>query len=123
VLLNLGIIVLVMLPSFRDQVLPTLPSTLIKLSYLLATVHAMLGTVAEIAGLFVLLSAVPSSCLRGSESTITICGCAAPWRAVVAFPPSGERDIRHLVRSVSVSEVRAGVSKLRATGAFGWRRD
>lgn len=46
-----------MLPSFRDQVLPTLPDKLVTLYYALATVHALSGTVAEIAGLFVLLSA------------------------------------------------------------------
>ena len=57
VLLNLGVIIFVMLPAFREQVVPKLPSKLTKPYYALATVHATVGTVAEIAGLFVLLSA------------------------------------------------------------------
>jgi uncharacterized membrane protein YozB (DUF420 family) len=57
VLLNLAVIVLVMIPSFRLQVIPKVPLKLGKAYYALATVHATLGTITEIAGLYVLLAA------------------------------------------------------------------
>ncbi len=57
VLLNLGVIVLVMIPSFRDHVGPKIPLKLGKPYYALATTHAALGTMTEIAGLYILLAA------------------------------------------------------------------
>lgn len=57
VLLNLTVIVLVMVPSFHDHVIPKIPAKLGKAYYALATAHAALGSVAEIGGLYVLLSA------------------------------------------------------------------
>ena len=57
VLLNLGVIVLVMIPSFRTHVSPQIPLKLGKPYYALATAHAVLGTIAEIAGLYILLAA------------------------------------------------------------------
>jgi len=57
VLLNLAIIVLAMVPSFRVQVNPKLPAKLGKPYYALATAHAALGSVAQMAGLYVLLAA------------------------------------------------------------------
>src|SRR5689334_22715082 len=57
VLLNLAIIVLVMVPSFRVQVGPKLPAKLGKPYYALATAHAALGSVAQMAGLYILLAA------------------------------------------------------------------
>ena len=57
VLLNLAVIVLVMIPSFRAHVSPQIPLTLGKPYYALATAHAVLGTIAEIAGLYILLAA------------------------------------------------------------------
>lgn len=57
VLLNLGVIVFTMLASFRVHVSPKIPCKLGKAYYALATAHAALGTVTEIAGLYVLLSA------------------------------------------------------------------
>ncbi len=57
VLLNLAIIAMVMVPSFHDQVMPKIPARLGKAYYALATAHAALGSVAEIGGLYVLLSA------------------------------------------------------------------
>lgn len=50
VLLNLALIVLTMVPSFRLQVSPGLPKKLGKSYYGIATAHAALGSVAEIAG-------------------------------------------------------------------------
>jgi len=57
VLLNLAVIVLVMIPSFRLQVIPKVPLKLGKSYYAIATAHATLGTITEIAGLYVLLAA------------------------------------------------------------------
>ena len=57
VLLNLALIVLTMVPSFRLQVSPRLPKKLGKSYYGIATAHAALGGVAEIAGLYLLLAA------------------------------------------------------------------
>ena len=57
VLLNLAVIVLVMLPSFRAHVSPKIPLKLGKAYYALATAHAALGTIAEMAGLYILLAA------------------------------------------------------------------
>jgi hypothetical protein len=57
VILNLAVIALVMIPSFRDQVLPKIPAKLGKPYYSLATTHAVLGSLAEASGLYVLLSA------------------------------------------------------------------
>lgn len=57
VLLNLGVIILTMVPSFRSTVFPRIPARLGRSFYLLATSHAALGAVTEIAGLYILLSA------------------------------------------------------------------
>ena len=57
VLLNLAVILLVMVPSFQSHVGPKIPAKLGKAYYGLATVHAALGTVTEIAGLYILLAA------------------------------------------------------------------
>jgi uncharacterized membrane protein YozB (DUF420 family) len=57
VLLNLAVIVVMMIPSFRIHVLPRIPARLGKTYYTLATAHAALGTVTELAGLYILLSA------------------------------------------------------------------
>lgn len=57
VLVNLLAIVLSMIPSFRLQVIPKLPLNLGKSYYALAAAHAALGTITEIAGLYILLAA------------------------------------------------------------------
>ena len=57
VLLNLAVIVTVMIPSFRAHVSPKIPLKLGKTYYALATAHATLGTITEIAGLYILLAA------------------------------------------------------------------
>jgi uncharacterized membrane protein YozB (DUF420 family) len=57
VLLNLAVIVLVMIPSLRIQVIPRIPAKLGKAYYALATAHAALGTITEIAGLYILVAA------------------------------------------------------------------
>jgi uncharacterized membrane protein YozB (DUF420 family) len=57
VLLNAALIVFLMLPAFRSHVLPKLPARLGRMPYLISTAHAALGTVAESAGIYVLLVA------------------------------------------------------------------
>jgi uncharacterized membrane protein YozB (DUF420 family) len=57
VLLNLAVILLTMIPSFRVHVYPKIPLRLGKAYYALATAHAALGTVTEVAGLYILLAA------------------------------------------------------------------
>jgi uncharacterized membrane protein YozB (DUF420 family) len=57
VLLNLAVVVVMMIPSFRVYVLPRIPAKLGKAYYALATTHAALGTFTELAGLYILLSA------------------------------------------------------------------
>jgi uncharacterized membrane protein YozB (DUF420 family) len=57
VLFNLAVILLVMVPSFQSLVSPKIPAKLGKAYYALATVHAALGTVTEIAGLYLMLAA------------------------------------------------------------------
>ena len=56
-LLNLVMISLVMVPSFRSQVSPNLQRTGSDLYYALPAVHAGLGTLAELLGLYVVLVA------------------------------------------------------------------
>jgi uncharacterized membrane protein YozB (DUF420 family) len=57
VLLNLAVVAVMMIPSFRVHVLPRVPDKLGKAYYALATTHGAFGTVTELAGLYVLLSA------------------------------------------------------------------
>ncbi len=57
VLLNFAVIVMMMVPSFRVHVFPRIPARLGKAFYALATAHAALGSVTEIAGLYILLAA------------------------------------------------------------------
>lgn len=57
VLFNLAVIALVMIPSFSARVGPRIPSRLGTPYYAIATAHAALGAIAEIAGLYILLAA------------------------------------------------------------------
>jgi uncharacterized membrane protein YozB (DUF420 family) len=57
VLLNLAVIAVTMIPSFAEHVVPKIPAKLGKSYYALATAHAALGGLTEIAGLYILLAA------------------------------------------------------------------
>ena len=57
VLLNLAVIALMMIPSFRVHVFPRIPAKLGKAYYALATMHAALGSITELVGLYILLAA------------------------------------------------------------------
>jgi plastocyanin/uncharacterized membrane protein YozB (DUF420 family) len=56
-LLNLVMIFLIMAPSFHKQVQPQLPGGLKEPYYLVPYVHAILGTIAEVLGLYIVLVA------------------------------------------------------------------
>jgi len=56
-LLNLGMIGLVMWPSFQQQVKPALPHGLHKWYFAAATIHALLGGTAELLGLYIVIVA------------------------------------------------------------------
>jgi plastocyanin/uncharacterized membrane protein YozB (DUF420 family) len=56
-LLNLVLIILVMAPAFQRQVKPNLPANLGDAYYAVAAAHAVLGTIAEALGLYILLVA------------------------------------------------------------------
>jgi uncharacterized membrane protein YozB (DUF420 family) len=57
VLLNLAVIAAMMIPSFHMHVLAGIPAKLARAYYGIATIHAALGSVAEMAGLYILLAA------------------------------------------------------------------
>ena len=57
VLLNLAVVAVTMIPSFRVHVLPRVPTKLGKAYYALATTHGGFGAVTELAGLYILVSA------------------------------------------------------------------
>jgi uncharacterized membrane protein YozB (DUF420 family) len=57
VLFNFVLIAMLMFPAFHRQVLPKLPGRIAKPFYAVTTVHAALGGIAEIAGLYILLAA------------------------------------------------------------------
>jgi len=56
-LLNLGMIGLVMWPSFQQQVRPALPEGLHRWYFAAATIHALLGGTAELLGLYIVIVA------------------------------------------------------------------
>jgi uncharacterized membrane protein YozB (DUF420 family) len=56
-LLNLIMIALVMWPSFHVQVVPTFPRAFHKRYYTVATIHGLLGTMAQLLGLYIILVA------------------------------------------------------------------
>lgn len=57
VLFNCVLIGLTMLPAFHNRVLPKIPAKIGRPFYGIATAHAAMGGIAEIAGLYILLAA------------------------------------------------------------------
>jgi hypothetical protein len=93
VLLNLGVAVFTMIPSFRVHVSPKIPLKLGKAYYALATAHAALGSMTEIAG------ETPHHQIQGLDAN---CTCALVVRAF-----SGIRNLRPVVRAAFVSEMKS----------------
>jgi uncharacterized membrane protein YozB (DUF420 family) len=88
VLLNFLVIVLAMLPSFRLQVTPKIPLKLGKSYYALATAHAALGTLTQVAGLYILLAAGTSVLpekLRLTKYKLWMRTVAVLWWVVLAL--------------------------------------
>ena len=56
-LLNLAMIALIMLPPFASEVVPGLPQRLGQPYYLFPTLHAVLGSVAQLLALYILIRA------------------------------------------------------------------
>src|SRR5579864_6018112 len=56
-LLNVWMIALTMWPSFREQVVPRIPKALERSYYAIATIHVLLGTSAELLGIYIVLVA------------------------------------------------------------------
>ena len=54
-LLNVWMIALTMWPSFREQVVPSIPRALKRGYYAIATVHMLLGMSAELLGIYIVL--------------------------------------------------------------------
>jgi uncharacterized membrane protein YozB (DUF420 family) len=86
VLLNLAVITLTMIPSFQTRVFPRIPAKLGKAYYALATAHAALGSVCELAGLYILLAAgtslLPNS-LRITQYKIWMRSALVLWWLVL----------------------------------------
>ena len=86
VLLNLAVVALTMIPSFLVHVLPKVPAKLGKAYYALATTHAAIGTVTELAGLYILLSAgtsvLPEKC-RITKYKVWMRAVLALWWVVL----------------------------------------
>jgi uncharacterized membrane protein YozB (DUF420 family) len=86
VLLNLAVIALMMIPSFRVHVFPRIPAKLGKAYYALATMHATLGSITELAGLYILLAAGTSVLpekLRITKYKIWMRSALALWWLVI----------------------------------------
>lgn len=65
VLLNLVMIALIMAPSFHKQVEPQIPAKLSDSYYAVATIHTILGTAAELLGLYIVLVAATKILPKG----------------------------------------------------------
>ena len=103
VLLNLLVIAVMMVPSFRVHVLPRVPAKLGKAYYALATTHAALGTVTEIAGTYILLSAGTSVLperLRITKYKVWMRSVLVFWWVVLflGFATYGRWYVPHLFR-------------------------
>ena len=87
VLINLAIILLVMVPSFRDHVSPRIPLRLARPYYGLATAHAAAGTVTECAGLYIVLAAgtnfLPKKCRITRYKLWMRCELVAWWLTLI----------------------------------------
>ena len=105
VLLNLAVIVLVMIPSFRAHVSPKIPLKLGKPYYALATAHAALGMITEIAGLYILLAAGTSVLPEKFRITKYKLWMRTVLSALVGRALVGSGNLRPLVRPAFVSRM------------------
>jgi hypothetical protein len=107
VLLNLAVVVVMMIPSFLVHVLPRIPAKLEKAYHALAMTHAALGTVSELAGLYILRSAGTSVLpekLRITKYKALYANCTG---ALVGGVLRGIGNLRPLVRLACISEMKS----------------
>jgi uncharacterized membrane protein YozB (DUF420 family) len=103
VLLNLAIIGVTMAPSFRMKVLPRIPAKLSRPYFALATAHAALGSITEVAALYILLAAgtrlLPER-LRVSRYRLWMRAVFLLWWAVLflGFATYGRWYVQNLFR-------------------------
>lgn len=81
VILNFAVIVLAMVPSFRLQLLPRIPDKLGKSYFAIGTAHATLGSIAELAALYILLAAG----MRLLPEKLRLVRCKLWMRSVLAL--------------------------------------
>jgi len=87
-LLNLVLIALIMLPPFARDVVPGLPRRLGQPYYFLPTLHAILGSVAQLLGLYILVRAStdwlpPALCFQNYK--LWMRSALALWWCVIFF--------------------------------------
>jgi hypothetical protein len=105
VLVNILLIVLTMLPSFRVHVAPKIPLKLGKSYYGLATAaHATLGTLAELGGLYILLAVGTRLLPPQFRISNYSCACALYWHCGGPFCCWGQR-LRSLVYSEFIPQM------------------
>jgi uncharacterized membrane protein YozB (DUF420 family) len=102
VLVNFVIILAVMIPSFHSRVAPKIPLRLGRPYYALATAHAAAGTVAECAGLYIILAAgtnVLPKKLRITRYKLWMrCELAVWWATLLlGFATYGRWYVPHLI--------------------------
>jgi len=86
VLLNTVVIAVVMVPSFQTRVHPKIPERLGRSFYALATAHAILASVAEVAAIYLILAAgtkILPERLRLANLKIGMRGLLALWWLVL----------------------------------------
>ena len=86
VLLNLLLIALIMLPPFKKDIVPAIPERLTQAYYFLPALHALLGSVAELLGLYIIVRAgtdwLPDS-LRFQNYKLWMRTTLALWWSVI----------------------------------------
>src|SRR3954471_16415034 len=86
VLLNLLLIFLIMVPSFHRSVEPQVPAGLRDVYYLLPFIHATLGTIGELLGLYIILVAATNwlpRCLKFDRYRPWMGACLTLWWIVI----------------------------------------
>ena len=112
VILNAALIVLTMIPAFRVQVLPRIPEKLGRGFYGLATTHAVLGTVTEVAG-FVHSAGGRDESFATETAAHQVQGVDADGpRALVGCADTGDGNVCALVHPCVIPQMNLSVLKV-----------